>query len=100
MIPGQQAGPGTHHSRDREDKSMTSENDPLEAAARDLQDAQEALHAARRNLAKVTLNAYAGGEPVTRIAERTGRTTTEVWNTLAVHNITRGTHLNGSQPPA
>ncbi|MEU2835302.1 hypothetical protein ABZ667_43155 [Streptomyces lavendulae] len=71
---------------------MTSENDSLEAAARHLQDAQEALRAARRNLSEATLHAYANGEPVTRIAERTGRTTTEVWNTLAVHGITRGTH--------
>ncbi|KPI17724.1 hypothetical protein OV450_8017 [Actinobacteria bacterium OV450] len=77
---------------------MASEDNSLEAAAQGLQDAQEALHAARRSLTKATLNAYAGGEPVYRIAERTGRTTTEVWNTLAVHAITRSTHLSGSHP--
>ncbi|MFK0239044.1 hypothetical protein [Streptomyces vinaceus] len=79
---------------------MTSENDPLEVAARDLQDAQEALYTARRSLADAILMAYANGESVSRIAERTGRTTIEVWNTLAVHGISRGTHLNGSHPTA
>ncbi|MCY0932403.1 hypothetical protein OTB20_40920 [Streptomyces sp. H27-H1] len=74
---------------------MNSENnDSLEVAAQNLRDALEALHTARRNLTQATLTAYANGEPVTRIAERTGRT--ETWNTLAVHGITRGTHLNGS----
>ncbi|MFE2553645.1 hypothetical protein ACFXGI_34710 [Streptomyces sp. NPDC059355] len=76
---------------------MTSENDSLETAAQGLQDAQDALHAARRNLTEATLNAYASGETVARIAERTGRTTTDIWNTLAVHGITRSTHLNGSR---
>ncbi|MFD5514133.1 hypothetical protein ACFWIB_41560 [Streptomyces sp. NPDC127051] len=79
---------------------MTRENDSLEAAARGLQDAQDALHAARRNLTEATLDAYASGEPVARIAERTGRTITEVWNSLAVHGVTRGTYLNGSHPTA
>ncbi|MFD5513807.1 hypothetical protein ACFWIB_39660 [Streptomyces sp. NPDC127051] len=77
---------------------MASENKSLEAAAQGLQDTQEALHAARRNLTEATLDAYTDGESVSRIAERTGRTTTEVWNTLAVHGITRSTHLNGTHP--
>ncbi|MET7458641.1 hypothetical protein ABZT03_43975 [Streptomyces sp. NPDC005574] len=76
---------------------MTTEDESLEAAARALRDAQEALHAARRNLTVATLAAWAGGEPVSRIAERTGRTTTDVWNILAVHGITRGIHFNGPQ---
>lgn len=75
---------------------MSSEEDPLEAAVRALRDAQEALHTARRNLSEATANAYANGEPVNRIAERTGRTTSEVWNTLAALGIPRGTHINGS----
>ncbi|MGW6413543.1 hypothetical protein ACWF95_42130 [Streptomyces vinaceus] len=77
---------------------MSSDNDSLEVAARGLRDAQEALHAARRNLAEATLNAYANGENVARIAERTGRTSTEVWNTLAVHGISHATRLNGTHP--
>ncbi|MFF8868473.1 hypothetical protein ACF08B_41410 [Streptomyces sp. NPDC015139] len=76
---------------------MTMENESLEAAARAVRDAQEALHAARRNLTRAVLAAYADGEPVSRIAERTGRTTTDVWNVLAVHGITRGGNLNGPQ---
>ncbi|MEU9298654.1 hypothetical protein [Streptomyces sp. NPDC048266] len=46
--------------------------DALEAAQRAYQSAQEALHAARRKLAKAVLDAYASSEPVGRIAERTG----------------------------
>ncbi|MCX4784592.1 hypothetical protein [Streptomyces sp. NBC_01264] len=60
-----------------------SSDDSLEAADQTLRQAQEALHAARRNLAAAVLDAYANGETVVRIAERTGRTATEVWNTLA-----------------
>jgi methylphosphotriester-DNA--protein-cysteine methyltransferase len=75
---------------------MTAENESLEAAAQALHQAQEALHAARRNLTEAILNAYANGEPVSQIARRTGHTSTDVWNTLAVHGITRSTHLNGS----
>ncbi|MER7578045.1 hypothetical protein [Streptomyces sp. NPDC126514] len=47
---------------------MTTENEPLEAAAQALRDAQEALHAARPKLAEATLDAYSGGEPVSRLA--------------------------------
>ncbi|MEU3048077.1 MULTISPECIES: hypothetical protein [unclassified Streptomyces] len=53
-----------------------------------------ALHAARRKLAEAALDA--NGEPVGRIAERTGQSTTTVWNTLAAHDITHHTHINGS----
>ncbi|WP_079408619.1 hypothetical protein [Streptomyces sp. 3211] len=75
--------------------------DPLQAAVQALHDAQEALRVARRSLTEAVLDAYAGGETVARIAERSGRTTTEVWNTLATHGIARGTtHINGSHPPA
>ncbi|MFI9824375.1 hypothetical protein ACIHFC_28575 [Streptomyces sp. NPDC052013] len=42
------------------------------------------------------LDAYANGEPVGRIAERTGQSTTTVWNTLAVHGITPCSRINGS----
>ena len=70
--------------------------DALEAAQRQYQSAQEALHAARRKLAAAVLDAYAHGEPVGRIAERTGQSTTSVWNSLAVHGITPRSRTNGS----
>lgn len=70
--------------------------DALEAAQREYQSAQEALHAARRKLAAAVLAAYANGEPIGRIAERTGQSTTSVWNTLAVHGITPRSRINGS----
>lgn len=70
--------------------------DALEAAQREYQSAQEALHAARLKLAAAVLAAYANGEPVSRIAERTGQSTTSVWNTLAVHGITPRSRINGS----
>lgn len=70
--------------------------DALEAAHQAYQSAQEALHAARRKLAEAVLDAYANGEPVGRIAERTGQSTTTVWNTLAAHDITHHTRINGS----
>ncbi|MEF9912848.1 hypothetical protein RJT17_22090 [Streptomyces sp. P5-A9] len=70
--------------------------DALEAAQRAYQSAQEALHTARRKLAQAILDAYANGEPVGRIALRTGQSTTNVWNTLAVHGITPRSHINGS----
>ncbi|MFI9825565.1 hypothetical protein ACIHFC_34825 [Streptomyces sp. NPDC052013] len=57
-----------------------------------------ALHGARRKLTEAILHAYANGEAFSRIAKRTGHTSTDVWNTLAVHGITRSTHLNGSPP--
>lgn len=78
------------------DDGMSSEEDPLEAAVQALRDAQEALHTARRNLSEATANAYANGESVDRIAERTGRTTIEVWNTLAAMGIPRSTRINGT----
>ncbi|MFE9934428.1 hypothetical protein [Streptomyces sp. NPDC005533] len=78
---------------------MNSSDDPLEAAVQALHDAQEALHTARRHLTEATLDAYNRGETVAGIAERTGRTTTEVWNTLNAHGITRNTRVNGTRPP-
>ncbi|MFE5699009.1 hypothetical protein ACFQ7B_43005 [Streptomyces erythrochromogenes] len=69
--------------------------DGLEAAHQAYQAAQEALHAARRKLAEAVLDAYANGEPVGRIAERTSQSTTTVWNTLAAHGITHHTRING-----
>jgi hypothetical protein len=53
--------------------------DALEAAHQGDQSEQEALHAARRKLAEAVLDANANGEPVGRIAERTGQSTTTVW---------------------
>lgn len=70
--------------------------DALEAAQQAYQAAQEALHAARRKLNDAILDAYANGEPTGRIAERTGQSTTSIWNTLAVHGITPRTRINGS----
>ncbi|MEJ8632016.1 hypothetical protein [Streptomyces sp. MS2.AVA.5] len=70
--------------------------DALEAAQRAYQSAREALHTARRKLAEAVLDAYANGEPVGRIAERTGQSTTSVRNTLAVHGITPRSRVNGS----
>lgn len=70
--------------------------DALEAAQREYQSAQETLHTARRKLAAAVVDAYASGEPVGRIAERTGQSTTAVWNTLAAHGITHHTRINGS----
>ncbi|MER7959172.1 hypothetical protein [Streptomyces sp. NPDC096030] len=69
--------------------------DALEAAQREYQSAQEALHTARQKLAAAVLDAYANGEPVGRIAERTGQNTTSIWNTLAVHGITPRSRTNG-----
>lgn len=77
---------------------MNSSDDSPEAAVEALRDAQEALHTARRNLSAAILNAYNSGETASRIAERTGRTTTQVWNTLNAHGITRSTHHNGTRP--
>jgi hypothetical protein len=68
--------------------------DALAAAQRAYQSAQEALHAARRKLSEAVLDAYANGEPVGRIAERTGQSTTNIWNTLAVHGITPRSRIN------
>ncbi len=68
----------------------------MEAAQREYQSAQQALHAARRKLTAAVLDAYANGEPVGRIAERTGQSPTSVWNTLAVHGITPRNRINGS----
>ncbi|MFE1521559.1 helix-turn-helix domain-containing protein [[Kitasatospora] papulosa] len=70
--------------------------DALEAAQRAYQSAQEALHTARRKLAEAVLDAYTNGEPIRRIAERTGQSTTNIWNTLAVHGITPRSRINGS----
>ncbi|WP_420082963.1 hypothetical protein ACN6AT_39420 (plasmid) [Streptomyces sp. JL4002] len=70
--------------------------DALEAAKQAYQSAQEALHAALRALNDAVLTAYANGEPVGRIAERTGQSPTSIRNTLAAHGITHPTRINGS----
>lgn len=66
-----------------------SDEDRLEAAHQAFLAAREALHIARRDMAGAVVAAYGNGVPLSRIAERTGQSTTSVWNTLAVHGITR-----------
>ncbi|WP_406410296.1 hypothetical protein [Streptomyces sp. NBC_01614] len=68
---------------------MTSEEHTLERAARTLRDAQEAVHAARRNLTAAIVTAYRAGEPVARIAERAGKSVTEIRNLLAATQTSR-----------
>uniref|UniRef100_UPI003F4952FC hypothetical protein n=1 Tax=Streptomyces sp. CA-141956 TaxID=3240051 RepID=UPI003F4952FC len=70
--------------------------DALEAAQRAYQLAQDSLHTARRKLSEAVLDSYANGEPVGRIAERTGQSTANIWNTLAVHGFTPRSGVNGS----
>ncbi|MCY0932120.1 hypothetical protein OTB20_39310 [Streptomyces sp. H27-H1] len=57
----------------------------LEAAIRNLHNAQEALHTARQNLTQATLTAYANREPVPRIADRTTRT--DMHSNLSAHTM-------------
>jgi hypothetical protein len=68
---------------------MTSEEHTLEMAAQALHDAQEAVHAARRNLTAAIVAAYQGGEPAARIAIRTGKDIIEIRNLLAAAQATR-----------
>ncbi|MGW2938206.1 hypothetical protein ACWDA7_41925 [Streptomyces sp. NPDC001156] len=68
---------------------MTSEEHTLEMAAQALHDAQEAVHAARRNLTAAIVAAYQGGEPAARIAIRTGKDIMEIRNLLAAAQATR-----------
>lgn len=62
---------------------MTDEDNSLEAATAALAAAQEALHVARRSLSAAIVAAYRRGEPVARIAERTGKNVIEIRNLLA-----------------
>lgn len=62
---------------------MTDEDNALEAATAALAAAQEALHAARRNLSTAITTAYQTGVPAARIAERTGKDIFEIRNLLA-----------------
>ncbi|MGW9032677.1 hypothetical protein ACWGQ5_53840 [Streptomyces sp. NPDC055722] len=68
---------------------MTSEEHTLEVAAQALHDAQEAVHAARRNLTAAIVAAYQDGEPAARIAIRTGKDIIEIRNLLAAAQATR-----------
>ncbi|MGW2940006.1 hypothetical protein ACWDA7_52185 [Streptomyces sp. NPDC001156] len=68
---------------------MTSEEHTLEMAAQALHDAQEAVHAARRDLTAAIVAAYQGGEPAARIAIRTGKDIMEIRNLLAAAQATR-----------
>lgn len=63
---------------------MTDEDNSLEAATVALAAAQGAPHAASRNLSAAIVAAYQHGEPVARIAERTGKNVIEIRNLLAV----------------
>ncbi|MFE4578551.1 hypothetical protein [Streptomyces chartreusis] len=68
---------------------MTSQENTLETAAAALQAAQEAMHVARRGLTAAIVNAYQAGEPVARIAERTGQDTTSIRNLLTATRTSR-----------
>ncbi|MGW2938498.1 hypothetical protein ACWDA7_43540 [Streptomyces sp. NPDC001156] len=57
---------------------MTNEENTLETVAAALHAAQEAVHTARRGLTAAIVNAYRAGEPVARIAERTGTSVIEI----------------------
>ncbi|WP_030187339.1 MULTISPECIES: hypothetical protein [Streptomyces] len=70
---------------------MNSQDNALEAAAAALAQAQEAVHAARRNLTAAIVFAYQAGEPVARIAERTNKNVTEIRNLLATTQTSRRT---------
>ncbi|MFD8394915.1 hypothetical protein ACFV2N_38440 [Streptomyces sp. NPDC059680] len=68
---------------------MTNEENTLETAAAALRAAQEAVHTARRGLTTAIVTAYRAGEPVPRIAERTGKTTIEIRNLLTATKTSR-----------
>lgn len=68
---------------------MTSEENTLETAAGALRDAQDAVRTARRNLTAAIVAAYRAGESAARIAERTGKSVTEIRNLLAATQTTR-----------
>ncbi|MEV6332362.1 hypothetical protein [Streptomyces sp. NPDC051909] len=61
----------------------------LEAAAAALHAAQGAVRAACRRLSAGIVEAYRGGEPVARIAKRTGRDVLGIRNLLAAAQTTR-----------
>lgn len=69
--------------------AMTSEDKTLESATAAVRTAQEALYAARRYLNTAISTAYLRGESAARIAERTGKDTTEIRNLLAATQTTR-----------
>ncbi len=61
--------------------------DALEAAHQAFRTAQEALQAVPRTVNDTVLDVCTNGEPVSRIAERIGQSTTSIWNALAAHGI-------------
>lgn len=69
--------------------AMESEDMTLEAAAAALREAQEAVHAVRRELTAAIVTAYQAGEPAARIAERTGTSVIEIRNLLAATQTSR-----------
>lgn len=69
---------------------MSSGEDVLEGAVAAVREAQEGLYAARRRLTAAVVAAYEEGEPVARIAERTGQTVIDVQNTLTAAGAFRG----------
>lgn len=68
---------------------MTSEENTLETAVAALHAAQEAVHTARRGLTAAIVNVYRAGEPVARIAERTGMSVIEIRNLLSATHTSR-----------
>ncbi|MEU5547894.1 hypothetical protein AB0G85_37230 [Streptomyces sioyaensis] len=68
---------------------MTSGETTLETAATALRDAREAVHTARRKLTAAIVSAYRAGEPVARIAQRTGTSVVEIRNLLAAAQTSR-----------
>ncbi|MEU0819799.1 hypothetical protein [Streptomyces mirabilis] len=68
---------------------MTNEEHTLETAAAALNAAQEAVRTARRGLTAAIVNAYRAGEPVPRIADRTGTSVIEIRNLLAATQTSR-----------
>lgn len=69
--------------------SMTDEENALETAVAAVHEAQEAVHAARRNLTAAIVAAYRSGEPAARIAIRTGKDITDIRNLLAATQASR-----------
>ncbi|QCX82865.1 hypothetical protein C9F11_46585 (plasmid) [Streptomyces sp. YIM 121038] len=70
-------------------RGMTSGEQGLEAAVEALRAAQDAVVVARRNMTAAIVAAYRGGEPVARIAQRTGSDVTEIRNVLSAAQVTR-----------
>ncbi|MGW3690248.1 hypothetical protein [Streptomyces sp. NPDC005125] len=69
---------------------MSSGAGVLEGAAAVAREAQEGLYAARRRLTAAVVAAYEEGEPVARIAERTGQTVIDAQNVLTAAGAFRG----------